>query len=217
MIVHVKFFAVLKEKAGVDSLELDVDGPITLDDLFSLLCREYPFESLKPYLRGSRNLEFVGWETELADGDEVAFIPPVSGGSAMVHIQDQTIEPRDVRALVSSPTHGAVVTFEGVVRNHNEGHEVDTLLYEVYEEMALSELAKTRAEAETRWPVKVAIHHRVGLMHVGDIAVVIAVGSPHRKEAFEAAEWVIDHLKQVAPIWKKETGPDGATWVGLGP
>ena len=217
MKIHLRYFAALREITRLDEEVVELPESTTLDDLFLTLCERYDVERLKPYLRVARNLEFVPWETQLQDGDEVAFIPPVAGGAPRVAVLKDQLDTASVRSLVESPTHGAIVTFEGVVRNHSLNGAVQTLFYEAYEDMALAELGRTVKDGEEKWPVTIAIHHRVGLMDIGDLAVVICVGSAHRKEAFEACSWVIDRLKEVAPIWKKETGPDGSVWVGLGP
>jgi molybdopterin synthase catalytic subunit len=128
-----------------------------------------------------------------------------------------TSEPLDeqaVTSIVSAPDAGGVVTFVGRVRDNARGHTVEALEYEAYAEMAEAVFAQIAAEAKSHFAIKeVAIQHRSGRLHVGEISVVIAVSAAHRGAAFEACEYVIDQLKARAPIWKKEFGPDGAVWV----
>ena len=129
-------------------------------------------------------------------------------------LSDQPLDEQAVTALVSSPDSGGVVTFVGRVRDHARGHAVIALEYEAYPEMAQTVFARIAAEAQARFAIKdVAIHHRIGRLVVGEIAVVVAVSSAHRGPAFSACEHVIDQLKSRAPIWKKEFSPDGAAWV----
>ncbi len=121
-------------------------------------------------------------------------------------------------ALVTRPDCGAVASFVGTVRNHHLGRKVTHLEYSAYEAMAIEVLQRIEEEGRDRWPeVSFGCHHRVGLLRVGEIAVVIAVASPHRAEAFAACAWYLDRLKADCPIWKKETGPDGSEWVSPRP
>ena len=155
----------------------------------------------------------------LRDGDELALIPPVAGGADRhVRLLDQPLSLDRVVAAVASPDAGGIVTFTGVVRRHSAGRAVERLEYEAYREMAekvMRELCE-QVEAEIAG-ARLAVEHRQGALVVGDIAVVIAASAPHRAEAFAACRALIDRLKQQVPIWKKEIGPDGAEWVGLGP
>lgn len=217
MIIRLRYFAILREVIGLEAETREFPDGVTAGDVFDSLTDLYPIGHLRGFLRVARNLDFVDWNTPINDDDELAFIPPMSGGAPRIAISTQPLEPNIIRSLVDSQTHGALVIFEGIVRNHSINGEVSTLAYEAYQEMALGQLTCVADQAEEKWPVKVAIHHRLGLMQVGDLAIVIAVGSAHRKAAFEACEWVIDTLKQTTPIFKKETGPDGSVWVGLGP
>ena len=157
-------------------------------------------------------------------GDEVAFIPPVSGGAGPSHdpqwIGPVTIgrAPIDVAALeraVTDPHAGAIVTFAGTTRADNAGRNVIRLEYEAYEPMALSEMRRLAREAGERWQiVRIAISHRVGLVDIGETSVAIAVSAAHRAEAFEACRFAIDRLKEVVPIWKKEHFEGGEVWIG---
>jgi len=134
-----------------------------------------------------------------------------------VHIGPEVLDTAAhdaLTALVAGPTHGAVVTFVGQVRDHARGQAVSVLEYEAYVPMALKQLGAIADAVEDDFSgVKVAVHHRVGVLGIGDTAVIVAVGSAHRKAAFTACQAVIDRLKADVPIWKRETGPDGAVWV----
>jgi molybdopterin synthase catalytic subunit len=127
-----------------------------------------------------------------------------------------TREPLDqaaVVAQVTTPEHGAVVTFEGIVRNHSRGSSVSHLEYEAYEPLALAQLLRIVAEAQERWTARCAIAHRLGKVDAGDCSVVVAVSSPHRGDAFEACRWLMESLKSTTPIWKKEFASGGAQWI----
>jgi molybdopterin synthase catalytic subunit len=191
-----------------------------------------------PRLRGGSvlyavNHAFAPPATELHDGDEVAFIPPVSGGTGrdalpadMPHDEGTplfaiTTEPLDAAVLVrlvQTPADGAVVTFAGVVRNNFAGRATAYLTYEAYSNMALAVFAQLADEARTHWEIgRVAIHHRTGRAEIGETVVLVVVAAPHRKAAFAAAEYVMDRLKEVAPIWKREQWADGTgAWHGGG-
>lgn len=132
------------------------------------------------------------------------------------HITTQPLNPAPLVALVAAPDMGAVVTFAGVVRNNFGGRSTAYLEYEAFEPMAVIVLERLAAEARSQWNTgAIAIHHRIGRLEIGDTAVLIVVAAPHRHEAFEAAEQIMDRIKQVAPIWKKEIWADGASeWVG---
>jgi molybdopterin synthase catalytic subunit len=131
-----------------------------------------------------------------------------------VEITEELITPEQVTAQVKRDIHGAVVTFNGVIRNDSEGKKVVSVEYEAFREMAEKKLWELLQEIRTRWGLEdVSITHRVGRLEVGETAVVIAVAAPHRKPAFEACEYAIDRLKQIVPIWKKEVFEEGESWV----
>ena len=132
----------------------------------------------------------------------------------MIALTDQPIAVADVIAAVQSDRAGAVDVFIGVVRNHSQSRNVVRLEYEAYEAMALKKMRELATDVKTRWPVeKIALVHRKGTLQIGEVAVVVAVSTPHRKEAFEACQYLIDTLKEVVPIWKKEIYEDGETWI----
>lgn len=218
MKITVRYFAIIRERTGMNHEAIELPTGATVDALFEAIVELHPTVSeLKPILRFAVNQQFASAETALTEGDEVVFIPPVSGGNGRILLTTSPLDLMTLRDTVVSPKFGAVVMFEGVVRDHRAGEAVETLEYETYEEMALRQLCKVATEVESEFPVQVGIHHRHGLMNVGDTAVVIAVGSAHRGPAFDACRQVIERLKSEVPIWKKETGPDGSVWVGVGP
>jgi molybdopterin synthase catalytic subunit len=180
-----------------------------------LLAREYPvFETFGERLAGSVNLEVSPLDTALTDGDEVAFLPPVSGGAGSCWLSDQPLDVGQAVSRVSGPGMGGIVTFVGAVRDNARGRAIRHLEYEAYPEMAVREMEKIADEAATRWPgAAVSIGHRSGHLEIGEIAVVVAAAAPHRAEAFAACRFAIDTLKETVPIWKKEVATDGESWV----
>ena len=162
------------------------------------------------------NQSYASPETVLSDGDELAFIPPVSGGApAFYRVQEAPIDAREVEAMVVDAGAGAVVTFSGTVRDHGRGQSVSLLEYEAYAPAAERMMAQVGDEIAARWPViKIAMVHRTGALPVGEVSVVIAISSAHRDAAFEASRYAIERLKEIVPIWKKEHYGDGAAWLG---
>jgi molybdopterin synthase catalytic subunit len=218
MRVTVRLFGPIREAAGAKELHVQLPPDATAAALRALLAEKHPqFAALGPRLRVSVNREFAADDAPLADGDEVAFLPPVSGGAtaaARCTISDRPLEPDAVAARVVGPDAGGVVSFVGAVRDQSRGHAIEHLEYEAYPEMAVQEMERICDEAARRWPgVRVAIAHRVGHLRIGDLAVVVVAASAHRAEAFDACRFAIDALKQTVPIWKKEVASDGAYWV----
>ena len=217
MRVRVLFFGVLKEIVGCAEESLEVQPDSTLATVFEHYSQR--FETLRgrrPSILFARNHEFASPETAVADNDEIAFLPPVSGGSGD-HVFAITREVIDVRELVRKvqrPEDGAVVTFEGVVRNNTKGRETAYLDYECYEPMALAGMTRIGGEIAARLAIgRIGIVHRLGRLRIGEASVVVAAGAPHRRPAFEAALEAIDRLKREVPIWKKEYFADGAVWL----
>jgi molybdopterin synthase catalytic subunit len=165
----------------------------------------------------------VSLDTALTGDGELVLIPPVAGGAPTldaVHLTDEVLGPAQVEALaalLSADDRGALVTFEGRVRNHARGREVTALSYEAYRPMALKQMRRIVAEIEAEYGVVCAIHHRLGAIPIGDNAVIAMAAHAHRGPAFSACARLIERLKEDVPIWKHETDPTGATWVSERP
>ncbi|MGH8012225.1 MAG: molybdenum cofactor biosynthesis protein [Candidatus Binataceae bacterium] len=217
----IKFFATLRERAHTAELMRDFPEDITVADMWRRLVEEFPeLGGYHDRLAFAVNHEYVKDDYRPRDHDEVAFIPPVSGGATAPWVGPIGIGnlPIDVGALeraVAAPNAGATVTFAGTTRDDNAGRRVLRLEYEAYEPMALNEIRKLALEAGQRWRiVRIAIQHRVGRVDIGETSVAIAVSAAHRAEAFEACRFAIDRLKEIVPIWKKEYFEGGEVWVG---
>ena len=218
MKITILYFAITRERLGLDREQLDVDSPMTVGGLWSLLCdRHGPLGPLRRHLRIAVNGDFASDDLPLGEGDEVALIPPVAGGASTCSLTTDPIDQAAIEARVARDEAGAVVIFRGVVRNHTADRRVSALEYELYPSMALARLDAICDEVRERWPESaVAIEHRHGRLEIGEASVVIAVSSPLRAAAFEACRHAIERIKEDVPIWKKEIGPDGAEWVGFG-
>jgi MoaE-MoaD fusion protein len=215
MRIHARCFATLREvSAARTDLELS-DSATVADAWAALVARHAGLRPHREYTQAARNGEAVGWDEPLTDGDEVAFLPPVSGGS-LEPLIGLSEGPIDIAALedVASEAHGAVVTFVGRARNRaDDGREVTSLEYEAYPEMAEATLTAVSAEVRDRWPdCAVAVVHRVGAVPIGEAAVVIVTAAPHRGDAYEANRYVIEAIKARLPIWKLEHFADGSRW-----
>jgi len=209
MRVTVRLFAGLRELAGRSRLELE--GVTSVADVWPRL----GLGDEPPGLLYAVNREYVAPEHALADGDEVALIPPVSGGSFRL-----VSEPLDVAAVlreVESPDAGGIASFVGTVRRRSRDRDVLHIDYEAYEEMAEAMLAQLGAELTERHGLTaVAIHHRLGRVEIGEPSVVIAVSAPHRAAALDACREAIETLKTSIPLWKKEVYSGGKEWIGRG-
>lgn len=218
MQVRLRYFAVVRETVGRADEEREVEPGTTAGALFDQLAGEHP--RLAPMKRATMlmvNQEYVPASHPLADGDELALIPPVSGGEGMrlFRVQAEPLDPRAAEAVVADPATGATVTFTGTVRDHARGRAVTALDYEAYAPAAEKMLERIGQEIRERWGIeRVAIIHRTGHLAVGEASVVIAVSAAHRGEAFAACQYAIERLKEIVPIWKKEHYAGGATWVG---
>ena len=217
MRIHVKLFGSLREETGEKELDFELDDGSSLGDLRARLAHRFPVvERMGERLAASVNLEMAPPETPLCEGDEVAFLPPVSGGAGHKRctLSETPLDEDEVVARVAGPDTGGVVTFVGTVRDRARGHSIKFLEYEAYPAMAEREMEKIADEAAERWPgARVAIAHRAGHLEIGEAAVVVVAAAPHRAEAFEACRYAIDTLKVRVPIWKKEVATDGAYWV----
>ncbi|MBM3944261.1 MAG: molybdopterin converting factor subunit 1 [SAR202 cluster bacterium] len=214
--VTIRLFARYREVVGAGSLDLSLERDATVGDLAREMLRRYPaLVRDASRLVVAVNQEYTEHGHILGDGDEVALIPPVSGGENHIVITDQPIDPATFTNMVKAPQHGAVVTFLGNTRDHNEGRTVLHLEYEAYRPMADAKLAEVAAEMKAKWPIgEVAIAHRVGRVDIGETSLVVAVGAGHRREAFDAALYAVDRIKQIVPIWKKEFFKGGEVWIG---
>jgi molybdopterin synthase catalytic subunit/molybdopterin converting factor small subunit len=219
MRVRLLLFAGLREAIGKKEHLLECDEGAHVSDVLARAGREFPvIESYRGRLVVSLNQERAAEGDAVGDGDEIALLPPMSGGSAGVHLAAKPLSLDDLLAEVSGPDCGGEATFTGRVRNHSRGESIDHLEYEAYEPMAEAEMRKITDEVARRWPdVRIAMAHRIGRLEIGDAAVMIATAAPHRAEALEACRFAIDTLKQTVPIWKKEFGESGATWIEENP
>jgi molybdopterin synthase catalytic subunit/molybdopterin converting factor small subunit len=206
--VVVRLFAGLREQAGWSRRELDV---ATLADVWPALGLGDEPEGLLYAV----NREYAEPGRELHDGDEVALIPPVSGGGFRVTEEPLSLEA--VAAEVADERAGGLATFTGTVRRQSRGREVTRLEYEAYAEMAEDVMSELARDLEERYDLcAIAIHHRVGTLGIGEASVVIAVSAPHRQDALAACKKAIDRLKETVPLWKKEVYEGGEEWIGRG-
>lgn len=205
-------------QSGCEKEEVELNAGATLADAARQVATSYP--RLAPLLsrcRWAKNLEFADNDEPLAEGDEVALIPPVAGGAPSAKITTDIIDPAALLASVADTSVGATVLFVGTVRDHARGKSVVHLEYEAYAEMAQRQLEQITARCATDNPgAKVAVHHRYGRLEIGDVSVAIAAAAAHRAEAFAACRQAIERIKTDLPIWKKEITSDGEEWVGWG-
>ncbi len=223
----VLLFAGLKDAAQSSSIQVHCSSPVSVTALLRACGGQFPaLASYLPYVRVAVNFEYSNGDRMVSSADEIAFLPPVSGGSAETHSAEI---PNPIVAITHQPIGtlevarsaenclkggaGAVLTFEGVVRDNAQGHLVNFLEYYGYEEMARRTLQQVSDEVKARWDLPCALVHRLGRLEIGEASVVIAVASPHRAQAFEACRYAIDRIKEIVPIWKKETARDGSWWV----
>ena len=227
MRAKVLFFGMLKDIAGRAEDHLELTSPGTLGSVFDHYATEFPrLRQMASSIVLARNQEFGNRSTTVADGDEVAFLPPVSGGSGRYthEIEDQPghffaltrepIEAAGIARRLLRGEDGAFVNFEGVVRNNTKGRATKFLDYECYEAMAIKTMAEIGRDIVRNWAIgRIAMVHRLGTMQIGETSVAVVVTAPHRKPAFEAALEGINRLKRLVPIWKKEHFADGEVWV----
>jgi len=225
MRVRVLFFGMLKELVGRSADEADFPQGADLRAVFDSYASRYPrLRELAPSIVVAHNQEFAQLSASLTDGDEVAFLPPVSGGSStdselsqdghLFALTRHAIDTHAVIARVMTGSEGAVITFEGTVRNNTKGRATRCLDYECYESMALKTMAQIGVEIAGQFDIgRIAMVHRLGRLLIGETSVAIVVTAPHRGPAFEAARAGIDRLKKRVPIWKKEYFVDGEVWV----
>jgi molybdopterin synthase catalytic subunit/molybdopterin converting factor small subunit len=209
--VRVRLFAALRERAGTGSLDLDVPDGATVGDVWSRL----DLGDEPAGLLYARNRAYVERTEALGAGDEVAVIPPVSGGD--FRLSEEPLSVDTAVEEVRDDAAGAIATFIGTTRARSRGRDVIHLEYEAYEGMAEQVMAELAARLTERHALcKMAIHHRTGRVEIGDPSVVIAVSAPHRAAALAACQEAIDELKGSVPLWKKETYVGGEEWIGQG-
>jgi MoaE-MoaD fusion protein len=233
MLVRILFFGVLKDLAGQGGESLNLPDNATLGDVLSHYEARIPrLKELAPSIAMSVNQEYAGPKAKLSQGDEIALLPPVSGGSGTSEVPAkgkggepkgrpkhaaivrERIETRAVLEGIKRAEDGAAVVFEGVVRDNTRGRRTLYLDYEAYEDMAVKQMEELTEQALSRFPIRdVAILHRLGRMEIGETSVLIVVASAHRAAAFDACRWLIDSLKRTVPIWKKEYFQDGVVWA----
>jgi MoaE-MoaD fusion protein len=224
MQVRVLFFGIIRELAGKPSDSLDLPEGRSVADVIAHYQRQIPqLEALLPSTALAVNQQYASSDTKLNPNDEIALLPPVSGGSAIdgppaqqryASITRERIDTEAILSALKRGEDGAALVFEGVVRDQTRGRKTLYLDYEAYEQMALHQLEGLATEALTKFKIRdVAIVHRLGRLKIGETSVLIAVASAHRAAAFDACRWLIDTLKRKVPIWKKEYFEDGAIWA----
>ncbi len=221
--VTVHLFAILREKAGSNQVEVSLDGPTSVPDLLTKIGEAVPaisemLTSMEP--RVAINQEFAHADDIVNESDEVAIIPPVSGGAGnpdeMVIVQegDFSVDEAIAKVMASSTAIGGVNVFLGTARDISKGHEVDFLEFEHYPGMAEAKLKEIRERSLKDYDIlETLIIHRYGRISIGENIVLIVCGAQHRAQAFEASRFCIDELKQITPIWKKEVTPSGDFWI----
>ncbi|MDR6227545.1 molybdopterin converting factor subunit 1 [Desmospora profundinema] len=220
MEIRILLFAAVAETIGQRSITLQLPPNASVRDLVHRLEEEYPkaAEQIR-FAVIARNQEYADPDETIHPGDEIALIPPVSGGEtdepSLFAITEEPLSADRLIAQVSNPQAGAVLTFAGTVREFTDGRRTVHLEYEAYAPMAIREMKAIAQEIHQQWPgVRVAMVHRVGKLEPEEISVLIAVASPHRPESFEAGRYAIERLKESVPIWKKEIWEDGTQWQG---
>lgn len=219
MNITIHYFAIMREHLGKSTETLDIPEGTTAGEIFQLAISDTPrLAALERAVMVMVNEEYVEPDHVLQPGDEVALIPPVSGGDdapKLFSVTDEELDRRALEKLVAGPDTGAVVTFAGTVRDHSRGRTVIALDYEAYPAAAEKMLARVGSEVADRWPeVRIAISHRTGHLLPAEASVVIVTASPHRENAYAANAWAIARIKEIVPIWKKEWYEDGSSWIG---
>ncbi len=228
MRVRVLFFGQLKDITGVAQEEAELSEGARVEDLFERYGRRFPrLAEFRASIAASVNQEYAGWRAPLAGGDEVAFLPPVSGGEAggegglqtavegdVFQLVREPIPTRELMETLKAPEDGALVVFDGFVRNNFKGGRTLYLEYEAYEPMAYAKMREIGADMREKFAIhRIVMVHRLGRLEIGETSVWIAVSAAHRAAAFEACRYAIDTLKRSVPIWKKEFFAGGAVWA----
>jgi MoaE-MoaD fusion protein len=215
MQVRVLFFGQLKDVVGRSAEEITLPAGATIADVVAHYASTAPrLREFIPSIAFSLNQEYAAPEVELSPNDEVALLPPVSGGAGRASLVRQPINTARISQPLRAPEDGALAVFEGIVRDNSRGRRTLYLDYEAYEPMALTKLEELAEEALAKFDIRDArVVHRLGRLEIGDTSVLIVVASAHRAAAFDACRWLIDTLKRTVPIWKKEHFADGAVWA----
>ncbi len=227
IVVRVLFFGAARDAAGQAEATISLHPPANAASAFEQVVETFP--TLRRFGRSllfAINEEYATADREVRSGDELAVFPPVSGGSGgrspgattetydFFELTTEPISVGEVARRVVLPQCGATVTLDGYAREWTKGRQTQHLVYEAYAPMALNELRRLGREAHEKFQIaSIGIVHRTGKLEIGDTSVVISVGAPHRRAAFEACEWAIRELKRTVPIWKKEVFTDGEVWV----
>jgi molybdopterin synthase catalytic subunit len=223
--IRVRAFAGVRDALGFGETTLALPAGCAVSAAIARLAADHPAAGLAGRrMTFAVNRNYAAPDRVLAAGDELALIPPVSGGAGqapkLFEIVERPLSLDEIAGRVAAVDRGAITCFAGTVRGvtrsaRPEGQQTDYLVYEAYADMAEPVLEEIAAEAQTRWPAiaAVGIMHRVGRLEVGDISIVIAVAAAHRRDTFDACHYIIDRVKEIAPIWKREVGPTGAYWV----
>jgi molybdopterin converting factor subunit 1 len=220
MRVRVIYFGMLKDAVGHQLEDVELRESATLRDLVETCIAKTPvIDNFRDVLAYSVNMEYANFSTPLKDGDEIAMLPPVSGGApaasekhcSLVRV---SIDTQAVMDSVKRPEDGAVAVFDGIVRDNTRGRKTKYLDYEAYEQMALKQMEELAQKAIADFKIRDArLIHRLGKLEIGETSVFIAVAAAHRGAAMDACRWLIDTLKKQVPIWKKEYFEDGAVWA----
>ena len=224
--LRVLFFGAARDAVGQSEVDVRIDSPANTARARAQLLTAYPaLDRFGKSLLFAVNQEYANEDRELHDGDELAVLPPVSGGSAGIlpasdsnidffELTTHAIDVGSVARRIVLPECGATVTLDGYAREWTKGRRTLYLVYEAYEPMALNEMKRLGALAHEKFDIAhIGIVHRTGRLEIGETSVVISVSAPHRRAAFEACEWAIRELKRTVPIWKKEVFEDGEVWV----
>lgn len=218
MNIHIQLFAGLVDLFGTSVLRIHIEQEsVSIEQLKKQIAAEYPEASSQLMTCFfAKNQAYAGDQEMITAGDEIALIPPVSGGQpANYEIIHESIDVAQVTSKVNHPNHGASLVFIGTTREMTYGQRTVLLEYEAYIPMALKTMETIGAEIDVKWPGTLcAITHRLGKVAIAEASVVIAISSPHRPDCYEASRYAIERLKQIVPIWKKEIWEDGSEWKG---
>jgi molybdopterin synthase catalytic subunit len=225
MQVRVLFFGRLKDIVGLAEESAEFSAGARVADVFASYGTRFPeLEKFRPSVAAAVNQQYSEWTAPVSSGDEVAFLPPVSGGQGtgaeisaprdICEIARAPIRTAELVQPLKAPADGALVVFEGIVRNNSRGKETLYLIYEAYESMALGVMRDLCAEIRAHHPIdRLLMQHRLGRLEIGETSILIAVSSAHRAAAFDACRFAIDTFKRTVPIWKQEFFRDGAVWA----